>query len=199
MPPAAGATSVEGLGFVGGLASTGAYGTRGSVYVARCRDPPPRTVLYLLWAFLPESALHAIGITYYPPKCAHWWMYFAAHHTICLTRILAVAGPVFIAVCIVAVFSSYEMYVSVSISATHPLLSIHSVNACSVPPLASTQWLHGAPKRASLAHNTHILHRPAQQGPCICGARSAHGCVYQEHTAPRRHSPRGDEPRAVHD
>ena len=29
-----------------------------------------RTALFLLWAFAPEEALHAAGVTYYPAK---WW------------------------------------------------------------------------------------------------------------------------------
>lgn len=104
-------------------------------------DPLIAAVLYLLWAFLPESALHTIGVTYYPPR--YWVVHHGATSQTSL-RLLAVAVPVSVAAAVVAVFWAYEMC-AVSMPIINNSHRTHSVNACSVPPLTSTKWLHGAP------------------------------------------------------
>jgi phosphatidylinositol N-acetylglucosaminyltransferase subunit P len=66
------ASSVEVYGFAGWIASAVAF------------------VAFLLWAVLPESALHAMGITYYPSK--HW----------------ALAIPLWLVILVLYVYWAYE-------------------------------------------------------------------------------------------
>ncbi|KAG5179236.1 PIG-P [Tribonema minus] len=63
------ATSVTGVyGFAGWLASFILYG------------------FYLLWAFIPEEQLHALGITYYPSK--YWALALPCYVLVALTSIV---------------------------------------------------------------------------------------------------------------
>lgn len=57
---------------------------------ARHAASPLETVLYILWAYTPESLLHAHGVTYYPSR---YW---------------AVALPAWICVTVVFAFWLYE-------------------------------------------------------------------------------------------
>ena len=66
------ASSVEVYGFAGWIASAVAF------------------VAFLLWAVLPESALHAMGVTYYPSK--HW----------------ALAIPLWLVLLVLYVYWAYE-------------------------------------------------------------------------------------------
>lgn len=118
-PSGEGVSSVEVFGFVGWITSSVAYGEgiRGTLKRAGnaagslvgvgplppplCRrqahqapaPPPPScpcAVLYILWAYIPNSVLESYGIHYYPSK---YW---------------AVALPTWVCVTVVAVYWAYE-------------------------------------------------------------------------------------------
>ncbi|GMH33111.1 hypothetical protein BSKO_00945 [Bryopsis sp. KO-2023] len=74
-----GASSVEVYGFVGWVTSGVAY------------------FLYLLWAFIPDSILESVGITYFPDK--HW----------------ALSIPMWMCMVVVYVFVGYECLCKVSV------------------------------------------------------------------------------------
>ncbi len=76
-PADEGVAAIEVAGFVGSITTTVCYrvlrarrGTGSRRPVTRVAPRRAAPVLFLAWAFVPEAALHALGVTYYPDK---WW------------------------------------------------------------------------------------------------------------------------------
>ncbi|XP_071840107.1 phosphatidylinositol N-acetylglucosaminyltransferase subunit P-like [Apostichopus japonicus] len=72
--------------------------------------------IYLIWAFVPQAWLTAIGLTYWPQKS---W---------------AIAIPVYFSVCI---FFLYIFYTAYNFTITKPLNSIHTITDKYAKPVVS--------------------------------------------------------------
>lgn len=135
-----GASSVEVYGFVGWIAS----------FVS--------AAMFGLWAWLPESALHAMGVTYYPNK--QW----------------ALILPAYLVVTVLCGFWAYE---SLNMMDVPPLTALRTVfddrskwvsdlNACSSAPGSTAQRIpplvHLPPPMASAV--LYGEHRPTDPKPC---------------------------------
>jgi hypothetical protein len=74
---------------------------------------PPAAALWLAWAYLPEAALQALGVSYFPGK--HW----------------ALTIPAWLLLLLLYAFWSYEAR---SMALAHPLASLHAIHD------ASSKW-----------------------------------------------------------
>eukprot|EP00898_Chlorokybus_atmophyticus_P003000 jgi/Chlat1/3700/Chrsp251S00281 len=104
-----GAKPAEAYGFVGSITTVVAY------------------VLFVAWAYLPEGALRAMGITYYPSNSVQYKQ-IASDNNNAVTSVIwywAVAVPAYVLVCFVFTVIIY-----------------HSLNMMSTPPPESLYTLH---------------------------------------------------------
>ncbi len=115
--------SIEAYGFVGWIGTFVAYGTcmhpppppppfsillsalpnHPSILLSPPPNPTP-TAVFLLWAYVPESLLHQVGVTYYPNKA--WALSLPAY----MCTIYALSGLAYVGLNLLstAPFHSYE-------------------------------------------------------------------------------------------